>query len=214
LNFPQRCQFFLDPYRTIFHYKTCQLNPARSRLQSLSLSTVYEYINGSPLEDAHNSLADCQAQADVLFDLRFRDFWDKPKSIVLVEDVWDNKIKKRAKQDQEKRRQVHSAWKADAEAATWEIPRAVNYQSASGGGVMGPTSHAMLACRGPKPSLANVFTQILTMNLIVCIAQQSNKYANEDFVVPVLHEQPESAESKRRTKHYRSCGKNDDGATH
>lgn len=211
LKFPKRCQFFLDPYKAIGHYKSCELHPANSGLQDLHLGSVYEFIKSASLENAHNSLFDCRAQAVVLFDERFKDFRDRPKSISLVDDIWDNKVKNRAKQEQEKTRKVHSSWKADGEAATWEIPTIVNYESASGGPVMGPTSYALQACRDASNSLAALFVSMFTLPLLTHIANQSNKYANKDFVVPVMRTE---GKGKRRTKRYKSCGSDDDNKTH
>ena len=60
---PPQIEYFMDPYQIIKKYKGCDLHPLKSKIQDLSLSTVYKYVTGhSSLPGAHNSLVDCKAQ--------------------------------------------------------------------------------------------------------------------------------------------------------
>ena len=60
LSLPARVKYFLDPFRAIDNTKGCALNKKHSKLISYSLGSDYEFIEGSPLENAHCSLVDAK----------------------------------------------------------------------------------------------------------------------------------------------------------
>jgi hypothetical protein len=70
LSFPSCIKFFLDPLKTINHYKSCALHPSRSKLESLELGCVWKFITGQNLNGAHDSLIDAKAQTDITISAR------------------------------------------------------------------------------------------------------------------------------------------------
>ena len=65
-SMPNEIKYFMDPYQVIKKYKGCELNPCKSNLPNLKLTTVYEHVKGEPLHNAHNSLYDCEGQCLIL----------------------------------------------------------------------------------------------------------------------------------------------------
>jgi hypothetical protein len=86
------------------------------KVPHLQLSTVYKYVTGKELENAHNSLHDCKAQCVILFDERFCPYWNKSKSVSLIKDIWGSKAQTRAKAAAEPSWAVHEKWQADESA--------------------------------------------------------------------------------------------------
>lgn len=204
---PERCQFFLDPYLVIrTKYKTsCALHPTKSGIPNLKLETVYRYVTGHDLVDVHNSLADCRAQSKILFDDRFKKYWDKADSILTVEHIWSKKTAKRLQMENEPVQPVHKSWKVDDDAEDWEVPDSLNYTSSGGGAKLGPSSAVAEVCR--TGGLAELCTFFLNNEILNLIVTESNQYAHEEWVKPVPRR-------GGRSKYFRSCKKNTPGARH
>jgi Transposase IS4/Exonuclease len=214
MRFPKNCHFFLDPCAILTNYKGCSLSKNKTKLPNLQLSTVYKFVKGIELENAHNSLEDCKAQCDILFDERFRPYWNKPRSVCLIKEIWGSKAQTRAKAAAEPSRAVHEQWQADDNARTWEMPPEKDYGSHNGGGVAGPTLLAAQTCRQhANNTFAEIFVSILTLDFLLETVRQSNKYAYDDFVKPV-YRSTTSPSSKRNVHYYKPCKETEDGATH
>ena len=109
---------------------------------------------------------DVMAQTRVIFDLKFREFWDKPNSIVLVSDIWSYKDKKRMDREAESSKPVQKPWKADAEAETWSLPGNLSYTSAQGGPTKsGPTMSLVNWVRNKPGDLGHLFLSFLRSKL-------------------------------------------------
>jgi len=100
-SMPNEISYFMDPYQVIKKYTGCKLNPCKSKLPNLKLTTVYEYVMGSPLYNAHNSLVDCEGQCDIVMSDHFKKYWDKTNSTSTIESIWSSKDKNRMKYQQE-----------------------------------------------------------------------------------------------------------------
>jgi len=74
----------MDLYQVIKKYKGCKLNPCKSNLPNLKLTTVYEHAKGEPLHNAHNSLYDCEGQCLILMSDKFKPYWNKTNSIIMA----------------------------------------------------------------------------------------------------------------------------------
>lgn len=88
LSMPDCMRFFLDPLHVIQNYKSCPLNPTKSKLESLELGVVWKYIKKANLNGAHDSLVDAKAQTDIVTHKSFVKFIDKKQSIRLIEDIF------------------------------------------------------------------------------------------------------------------------------
>ena len=93
LKLPERVDHFLDPLYVISHYKTCGLNTTKSKQENTRLATVYQFVTGVPLANAHDALADSKAQLEIVMSTESKPFLDKTKSSKLLEDVWSHKVK-------------------------------------------------------------------------------------------------------------------------
>ena len=222
---PKNCHLFMDPYAILSNYKGCHLSKHKTNLHNLQLPTVYKFVSGVELTNAHNSLEDCKAQCTILFDKRFHDYWDKPKSVCLIDTIWGQKTKNRAKAAAEPSRAVHEKWKADNNAGTWKIPREKNYESYEGSGPAGPTNLATSTCReSPNNTFANIFVSILTLDFLEKTVIQTDKYAYKDWVSPVFRNSNATTSDspnnetgstpKRSVDCYKPCNETDYGATH
>ena len=77
--------FFCDQREIISHYTGCKINPRHSKLEGLSLEAVWCFVNSKlELLNAHDSLVDARAQADVLFDNRMNIYRDKVFQLLLL----------------------------------------------------------------------------------------------------------------------------------
>jgi len=56
----------MDPYREIGRTSGCEIHASKSKLQSYTLSSLYDFVKGETLSGAHCSLVDAKAQASVV----------------------------------------------------------------------------------------------------------------------------------------------------
>ena len=78
--YPQ-VEYFMNPMRTIGHYKGFQLHPHHSKVESLELGCVWHHITGCNLNGAHDSLVDVRAQTDIVVNSKFVCYINTQKSI-------------------------------------------------------------------------------------------------------------------------------------
>ena len=56
--FPERIQYFIDPYRVIKKYEKGGLHPLVSKIDSLELGVVWKFITDKNFNGKHDSLED------------------------------------------------------------------------------------------------------------------------------------------------------------
>ena len=99
----------MDPLEVIKAYQS-PLNPNKSKLDSLELGVVYQFITKQNLNGAHDALVDAKAQTTVITSAQFRDYINKMKSIRLVEDIFSGAEKRDMLKAMESLRPVHEPW--------------------------------------------------------------------------------------------------------
>ena len=72
LSFPLRVKYYMDPYSEISKTPGCEIHASKSKLQSYTLSLVYNFVRGEELSGAHCSLVNAKAQASVVMTRIFR----------------------------------------------------------------------------------------------------------------------------------------------
>ena len=100
----------MEPLYVIREYKSCKSHPNTSKLESLSLPSVWEYIKKKRLEGAHNSRVDATAQTDIVLHPQFINFIDKTKSIRFITEIFSKKKQKDLQKSMEPEREVHKPW--------------------------------------------------------------------------------------------------------
>ena len=111
-------------------------------------------------------------------------FWDKPKSVIRVEEIWSWKEKRRLEAAAELKKALHPEWKTDNMAGEWTIPRSKQFSGPAGGGIAGPTSRvteAVTSSSDELQSLAFLFLFFIPWVLMEGIARESNNYALNDW---------------------------------
>jgi len=122
LSMPQWCPFFLDPKAVISAYTGCKLNCKHSKLDGYGMESVWCYaMQQLSLPNAHNSLADCRAQMDIVLHKHFHSYLNKKKSIAKFDDIWLAKKRKHSEISSEATRKVPPGWNEDNSIA-WDIP--------------------------------------------------------------------------------------------
>jgi hypothetical protein len=123
LNIPPQIVYFMDPLEAIKGYK-CPLHPDKSKLDSLELGVVYQFITGENLNGARDSLVDVKAQTTVIMSTQFREYIDKAKSIRLVEDIFTAAEKREMLKKMESLQPVHEPWieLVEGDGFSWTPP--------------------------------------------------------------------------------------------
>ena len=86
---PSKLKWFLDPLKLIKTFTGCRLNPKKSKLTSLSLGSVWSYINyGKTLEGTHDSGVDARTRTYILFHLHLVPYINRNKSFVTISKVF------------------------------------------------------------------------------------------------------------------------------
>jgi len=218
-SMPSRLRFYMDPLRMIKKWKSMELNPKKSKLESLSLSSVYRFISGGDcLMGAHDSLVDVGAQSDIILHKYFIPYLDRTDAICTVENIFGKNKLSEMKRDLEPIRPVHEPWTEQTEDTNveWIPTERDSHTGARGGGLFGPTSAVSRIVR-TATNLATIFFFILPLLFFEKVAKWSTKYAYEDWVVEkyandrdgnkkkVRHfeEAPEVAAGERRAKRHR-----------
>ena len=108
---PQRLQFYMDPYRMIKKWKSMKIHQKHSKLESLSLSSVFQFISGGEiLEGAHDSMVDVRAQFDLLLHEYFVPYLDRTDTICTVDNIFGKNKMNEMKRELKPIRPVHAPW--------------------------------------------------------------------------------------------------------
>eukprot|EP00956_Cyclotella_meneghiniana_P027549 scaffold62009_cov25-Cyclotella_meneghiniana.AAC.1 len=108
---PDKLQFFMDPYKVITNYKSCKINPLKSKLESLSCSSVFHYLYPEePLDGLHDSLVDCKVQSDIIVHSDFVPFINRISSIQTIDNIFKTAQINEWKRTMEPTRAVHGQW--------------------------------------------------------------------------------------------------------
>ena len=101
----------MDPYKVITSYKSCLIHPDKSRLESLSCGSVFNFLYpDEPLEGLHNSLVDCKIQTDIVTHPYFVKFINRKASIQLITKIFHVSQVNEWKRKMEPSRPVHGDW--------------------------------------------------------------------------------------------------------
>jgi hypothetical protein len=146
----------MDPLEIIKAYQ-CPLNPNKSKLDSLELGVVYQFITGQNLNGAHDALVDVKAQTTVITSQQFKDFIDKKKSIQLVENIFTAAEQREMKKKAEPLCPVHKPWREliEGDDFSYTPSRTDRYTGSSGGANWGPSSESLQLAR--SGDLATMF---------------------------------------------------------
>jgi hypothetical protein len=185
---PDGCDFFCDPCKAIQHYRGCELNRQKSG-ENHALGSVYKFVTGKPLVDAHNSLADAKAQMTIVLDDRYMfKYFDTVKSIQPMEDALSAKERNEIKHWDELTRPMPDGWVEEpaGEETEWDPPYKHSYLGPAGGPKHGPTKAARDAAMAPNATIVDLFLLILPLSLMESLATHTNNYATRDWVHPVV----------------------------
>jgi hypothetical protein len=184
LSMPSAIKYFLDPMAVIRHYKSCPLNPSRSKRESLELGDVWAHLFKRNLNGAHDSLVDAKAQQDIVTHPSFLSFINRKESIRLVSDIFSSAERNKMAKKLEPTRPVHQPWVELEKNLTfqWKPRRQDTYKGGNGAGKqVGPSMAMKDAAR--KSGLAKMFFQAFPLAIIDYITMRTNCYAHEDYVV-------------------------------
>ncbi len=197
LSIPSQVKFFLDPLAVIQKYKSCPLNKAKSKLESLELGAVYHYLFNSDIDNAHNSLADAIAQTKIVTHSKFCNFIDRAFSIRSIDEIFSKQQQNDMMKKLEPVHPVHDPWieLSTENNRSWEPSFNDKYTGPSGGGKCGPSNKLIEIARSTE-SLAQLFFAIFGLNLISFIAKMTDIYAYKEWVV----EQQRSDRDGKATK--------------
>ena len=182
-----KLQYFIDPYRVIQKYSKGGLHPDISKLDSLELGVVWQYITKENLNAKHDSLEDCKAQTDIFMHDEFVRFINTSFGVQNISDIFTKTQKKEFEKAMESVRPVHKPWiEITPESnVTWEPERADMYSGPMGGGNPGPTAWIQQVVRQAK-TLACVFLALIPMSFFVQVANYSQQYAYTVWVIAKL----------------------------
>ena len=91
LSFPSKLSFFMDSMELINYYKTCRFNPSKSKVDNMSLETIFKNVTGNELQNAHCSLTDTKAQTTIVCSKHFIPFINKKFSIRTIDEILQRK---------------------------------------------------------------------------------------------------------------------------
>ena len=214
LSFPSRVVYSIDPYQCIRSYKSCKFNPTKSKLESLSLSSVYKYAFGYELSNAHDSIFDVKAQTKIVLHKNFQHIYAMKNSIKPISCIFNTKTKNRVMKLMEPERPVHGNWKADEEAGNWKTPSSNRYLGGSqGGGKYGPSNQIMNLASKESCELIDIYLAYADLSLWKTIAKCSQKYANEDWV-SVVNSNSNNSNTIGKRNRLKLCNMDSIGARH
>ena len=207
ISFPRQIRYFMDPLEVIRRHTGCKFHPNKSKLQSLSLGSVYRYINEKDLAGAHNSLIDAKAQTDIVLHHHFKGYWDKKYSVRTISSMWKKKTIRKANQKAEVNWPVPDAWKTGVNIASWAPSFSNSYEGPSGGpDIYGPSYTIKEVCR-VSDCISCIFFVLFPITLFGYIAEMSEKYAFIDWVAP--NEGVDCDGNKSRKKKLKPCESTD-----
>ena len=210
---PPKIKYFIDPYRLITKYTSMKVNPKHSKIESLELGSVWKFLFGRNFNGAHNSLVDSIGQTDIIIHEYVISFINRTNGIQLITDIFNKKQQDDWKKEMEPTRPVHAPWTEQTKENNikWKESRQDQYDGPLGGPKCGPTNYIKDAVRNAT-SLACVFLAIVPLAFWTKVANLSNKYFYEDFVVETTAHDRDGKEKKK--KFLKSCSDDTPGARH
>lgn len=210
---PPKIKYFIDPYRMITSYKTMQLHPSKSKIESLELGSVWKYCFGRNFNGAHHSLVDSIGQTDIIIHKDVIPFINRKQTIQLISDIFSKKQQDEWKKLSEPIRPVHEPWMEQTEDnnVTWEPDSRDRYSGTGGGPKVGTTFFIKNVVQSAE-TLACVFLAIIPLAFWTKVAELSNKYYYEDFVVETTAHDRDGKEKKK--KFLKACSEDTPGARH
>ena len=204
LHLSSKIKYFIDPYRVIKKYKEGGLHPSNSKIESLELGVVWTFISKRNFNKKHNSLEDVRAQTDVITHDQFVRYIDTGFAVQDVLDIFTATQRRSFLKGMESIRPVHEPWieVTPEHDVTWEPDSADSYTGRSGGGFPGPTAYIQQIARNAV-SLACMFFAVLPWSFFVLVAQRTQKYAYEDWVVEKYGEDRDG--NPRKKYHLEKC---------
>lgn len=214
LELPSAIKYFSDPYKAITKAaKAVPWSPksgakyeallaGRELASSLALGTVYELEFGRGIENAHNALADAEAQAELMATATGRALYNRVDAIRPIEEAWAHKEKKAAQRETDKNYPMPEGWtETSADAPHEDDPlNDAEYVGPSSG----PNGKAKDA---PSKEPYEIFMWFLPATLWIAAAASSMYYANEE---PVRIAGAQSADGRRKKNTvYVPCAPND-----
>jgi hypothetical protein len=184
LSFPPQIQFFIDPYRVITSFRSCPLHKSKSKIKGYDLGSMWNYINGHNLNEAHNSLIDVKAQTDITINKMFVSFNNRIASIQTVDAIFSATQQNDWKKELEPERLVHSLWVELTKEKNFEwTPLEVDsYTGFARGPLVGPTTYVQGIAMQTQ-DLLSIFLAILPLTFFSKVAKLTNKYCFKDWVV-------------------------------
>ena len=209
LNLLTKIKYFMDPYKVMDHYKTCQLNKKFTKLDSYELGIMWKYIQLPEIKNlngAHDSLVDTKAQTDLFIHHMFVPFINRSASIQAIDKIFSSTQLNVWTKKMEPVRKVHKPWKeiTREEDITWQPDLRDRYTGPEGGGKPGP-SQKMIGIARQSASLANIFLAILPLTFFGRVAKTTDKYCYKDWVVE--KERDDRDGNKMETKYFKACPK-------
>ena len=185
---PRWVKYFCDPQFCISHYTACPLNESKrpSQIVRNLLGTCYTEAFGCMFDGAYNSANDARAQAELCCHEKLIRYLNKPKLVILINEVWSEKCARQALVEEESTRALPKGWE-DKPETTSTVPPNLRYIGSQGGGVSGPSSAVTEACR--HRNLADLFSFFFTHDMMTKMAEEMNRYGSETRVREVSKEQ-------------------------
>jgi hypothetical protein len=123
---------------------------------------------------AHNSLCDCVGQAQITMTAEFVPFANKPKGIIVLEDVYKAKRERRRKQGREVMWPVPRGWTEYTQASgpAWRTNPAMDYD----GGVNNGPKHGPKGAAGTMAEFIQLFYLFIPVSMLSHIATETNRY--------------------------------------
>ena len=213
LHLSSKIKYFIEPYRVIKKYKEGGLHPSNSKIESLELGVVWTFISKRNFNKKHNSLEDVRAQTDVITHDQFVRYIDTGFAVQDVLDIFTATQRRSFLKGMESIRPVHEPWieVTPEHDVTWEPDSADSYTGRSGGGFPGPTAYIQQIARNAV-SLACMFFAVLPWSFFVLVAQRTQKYAYEDWVVEKYGEDRDG--NPRKKYHLEPCAAESPGCRH
>ena len=185
-SMPDKLQFFMDPYKVITNYKSCKINPLKSKLESLSCGSVFHYLYPEePLDGLHDSLVDCKVQSDIIVHSDFVPFINRISSIQTIDNIFKTAQINEWKRTMEPTWAVHGKWEeltADNDHISWQPSRADDYNGPSGGPKAGPTTYIVDIARETS-TVSDIFFGIMPLQTFHDIRDLTHKYCYVDTVI-------------------------------
>ncbi len=145
---------------------------------------MWKYIKGQNLNGAHNSLVDVKVQTDILINKMLVGFINRTTSIQTVDAIFSSTQKNDWRKEMEPEQPVHSTWVEQTKENNfeWTPPEDDSYTDFARGPLLGPTTYIQGTAMQTH-NLASIFLAILPLAFFSKVAEFTNNYSFEDWVV-------------------------------